>query len=367
MCLFVKNVASLDFAYLNRYHALMKKKRLELGITTFVETIPNPNTGETIAQDVRLQQVLTEVVLAEQVGLDYYGVGEHHRKEFAASSPAVILAAAASITKTIKLGSAVTVLSSDDPVRVYQQFATLNALSHGRAEITAGRGSFIESFPLFGYDLDHYDELFEEKLQLLLKIRDQEYVSHQGKHRPSMDHLGVYPRTQYPLVIARGVGGSPDSVVAASDAGIPLFLAIIGGQPIRFKPFVDLYRARWRHPHDPFVAVHSHGYLTENVHDLETHLFDSMASVMNQIGKERGWAPYTKATLRASLAADGALYAGTPEVVAKKILAIAKAMQLDRFTLHVPVGYMPHELVLQTIRLFGEKVKPIIDAAWASE
>lgn len=339
----------------------MKTKRLQLGITTFVETIPNPKTGDVIAQDLRLQQVLKEVVLAEQVGLDYYGVGEHHRKEFAASTPAVILAAAASLTTKIKLGSAVTVLSSDDPVRVYQQFATLNALSHGRAEITAGRGSFIESFPLFGYDLDDYDELFEEKLTLLLKIRDQEYVSHEGKHRPSMAHLGVYPRTQYPLTIARGVGGSPDSVVAASEAGIPLFLAIIGGQPIRFKPFVDLYRARWRHAHAPFVAVHSHGYITENVQDLQTTLFDSMASVMNQIGRERGWAPYTKATLNASLAEDGALYAGTPEVVAQKIITIAKAMSLDRFTLHVPVGYMPHDEVLKTIRLFGEKVKPLID------
>ncbi len=342
----------------------MKPKRLELGITTFVETLPNPQTGKTISQDVRLQQVLEEVVLAEKVGLDYYGVGEHHRHEFAASAPAVILAAAASLTKRIKLGSAVTVLSSDDPVRVYQQFATLNALSHGRAEITAGRGSFIESFPLFGYQLDDYDTLFEEKLTLLLKIRDQEFISHQGQHRPAMNQLGVYPRTQYPLPIARGVGGSPESVVSASEAGIPLFLAIIGGQPIRFKPYVDLYRARWRHAHAPFVAVHSHGYLTEDPSQLETILFDSMASVMNTIGRERGWAPYTKNTLKASLAPDGALYAGTPAVVAQKILAIANAMQLNRFTLHVPVGYMPHEQVLNTIRLFGEQVKPLIDAAF---
>jgi probable LLM family oxidoreductase len=342
----------------------MKSKRLELGITTFAETLPNPKTGEVITADLRLQQILEEIVLAEEVGLDYYGVGEHHRKEFAASAPAVILAAAASITKTIKLGSAVTVLSSDDPVRIYQQFATLNALSHGRAEITAGRGSFIESFPLFGHDLDDYEALFEEKLELLLKIRDAEIVSHQGQHRPSINNLGVYPRTAYPLMIARGVGGSPESVLQASLAGIPLFLAIIGGQPLKFKPFVDLYRARWRHSHAPFIAVHSHGFITENPDELETILFDSMASVMNQIGRERGWAPYTKATLKASLQPDGAMYAGNPETVAQKIIAFSQAMNIDRFTLHVPVGYMAHEAVLNTIRLLGEQVKPIIDRAY---
>lgn len=339
-------------------------KRLQLGITTFAETLPHPRTGKVISQDLRLQQIIEEVKLAEAVGLDYYGVGEHHRKEFAASAPAVILAAAASVTSRIRLGSAVTVLSSDDPVRVYQQFATLNALSHGRAEITAGRGSFIESFPLFGFDLDDYEPLFEEKLSLLLKIRDQEHVTHQGTYRPNMDNLGVYPRTQYPLLIARGVGGSPESVVQAANSGIPLFLAIIGGEPLRFKPYVDLYRQRWTHAHAPFIAVHSHGFITEDVRQLETELYDSMASVMNQIGKERGWAPYTKATLKASLAPEGALYAGTPEVVAKKIIRFSQAMGIDRFTLHVPVGYMDHDLVMNTIRLFGEQVKPLIDKAY---
>ena len=360
----IKNSLTLSNAVTLGKISMMKKTRLQLGITTFAETLPNPKTGEVISQDLRLQQIIEEAKLAEKVGLDYYGIGEHHRKEFAASAPAVILAAAASVTKTIKLGSAVTVLSSDDPVRIYQQFSTLSALSHGRAEITAGRGSFIESYPLFGYDLNDYDELFEEKLNLLLKIRDQEIVSHQGKHRPSMDQLGVYPRTQYPLMIARGVGGSPESVLNAAMAGIPLFLAIIGGQPIRFKPYVDLYLQRWKHQHDPFIAVHSHGFITEDVSHLEHELFDSMASVMNQIGRERGWAPYTKASLKASLQPDGALYAGTPEVVAKKIITFSKAMGIDRFTLHVPVGYMEHALVMQTIQLFGEKVKPLIDQAY---
>jgi probable LLM family oxidoreductase len=337
------------------------KKKLELGFTTFVETLPDPKTGITIAQDERIRETIEEIVLAEKVGLDYVGVGEHHRHEFAASAPHVILAAASQITSRIKLGSAVTVLSSDDPVRVYQQFATLNALSKGRAEITAGRGSFIESFPLFGYDLDDYDALFEEKLDLLLQIRDQEFVQFHGQHRSAIDGLGVYPRTQYPLVIARGVGGSPESVVQAAQKGLPLFLAIIGGQPIKFKAFTDLYRHTWKHPHPPFVAVHIHGYITEDMSTLKSMLFPSMASVMNTIGKERGWSAYTYETFLASIAEDGALFAGTPEIVANKIMHLAKALDLQRFAMHIPVGYMPHEEVLKTITMLGTKVKPIID------
>ena len=345
------------------------KKRLELGITTFVETIEDPKTHQTILQDERLQQIIEEIVLAEKVGLDYYGVGEHHRHEFAASAPHMILAAAASVTTKIKLGSAVTVLSSEDPVRVYQNFATLNALSRGRAEITAGRGSFIESFPLFGYDLNDYEALFEEKLELLLKIRDQEYVTHKGVHRASIDHLGVYPRTSYPLMISRGVGGSPDSVLSAASYGIPLFLAIIGGQPVRFKSFTDLYRQHFKptkHHQTPFISVHSHGYLSENTSDLQSILFPSMDSVMTKIGKERGWGPYTTQQFYDALSPQGALYGGTPEMVAKKIIQFATTLDIDRFTLHVPVGFMPFDHVLKTIELFGNKVKPIIDAYYSS-
>jgi probable LLM family oxidoreductase len=338
------------------------KNKLELGFTTFVETLPDPTTGKTISQDERIQQTIEEIVLAEKVGLDYAGVGEHHRHEFAASAPHIILAAASQVTSRIKLGSAVTVLSSDDPVRVYQQFATLNALSKGRAEITTGRGSFIESFPLIGFDLDDYEDLFEEKLELLLNIRDHEFVTFKGQHRPDIAGLGVYPRTNYPLTIARGVGGSPESVVQAARRGLPLFLAIIGGEPIRFKAFTDLYRHTWKHSTEPFIAVHAHGYITEDLSTLKTILFPSMASVMNTIGKERGWSTYTYQTFLASISEQGALFAGTPEMVAKKIIHLAKALGLKRFAMHIPVGYMPHEDVLKTITMLGTKVKPMIDS-----
>lgn len=338
-------------------------KSIELGITTFVETVPNPQTGITIAQDTRIQQIIDEIVLAESVGLSFYGVGEHHRKEFAASAPDMILAAAASVTKTIKLGSSVTVLSSDDPVRVYQRFATLNALSRGRAEITAGRGSFIESFPLFGYDLDDYDALFEEKLDLLLHIRDQEISSHQGPLRPAYHNLGIYPRTNYPLWISRGVGGSPESVMRAASLGIPLFLAIIGGNPYRFSAYTDLYRKHFKpstlHP-EPYISVHFHGYLTHDPKELESVFYPSLASLMNTIGRERGWGAYTYQSFLHNLSDEGALFGGTPASVANKINDVMDALSAHRFTMHVPVGYMDHEKVLQTIRLLGTDVRPFL-------
>lgn len=338
-------------------------KSIELGITTFVETVPNPQTGMTIAQDTRIQQIIDEIVLAESVGLSFYGVGEHHRKEFAASAPDMILAAAASVTKTIKLGSSVTVLSSDDPVRVYQRFATLNALSHGRAEITAGRGSFIESFPLFGYDLDDYDALFEEKLDLLLHIRDQEISSHQGPLRPAYHNLGIYPRTNYPLWISRGVGGSPESVMRAASLGIPLFLAIIGGNPYRFSAYTDLYRKHFKpstlHP-EPYISVHFHGYLTHDLEELESVFYPSLASLMNTIGRERGWGAYTYQSFLHNLSDEGALFGGTPASVAQKIHDVMNALTAHRFTMHVPVGYMDHNKVLQTIRLLGTDVRPLL-------
>jgi probable LLM family oxidoreductase len=335
-------------------------KQIELGITTFVETVPNPQTGDTISQDLRIQQIVDEIVLAESVGLSFYGVGEHHRKEFAASAPEMILAAAASVTKTIKLGSSVTVLSSDDPVRVYQRFATLNALSHGRAEITAGRGSFIESFPLFGYDLEDYEALFEEKLDLLIKIRDHEITSHQGPYRAPYSNLGIYPRTNYPLWISRGVGGSPESVIRAAQLGIPLFLAIIGGNPYRFSAFTELYRKHYRpsklHP-EPYISVHFHGYLTHDEDELKTVFFPSLASLMNTIGRERGWGAYTYQSFLHNLSDDGALFGGSPQTVATKIRSVMDALTAHRFTMHVPVGYMAHANVLQTIRLLGTDVR----------
>jgi len=341
-------------------------KKIALGITTFAEVMPNPETKEIVGYDERIIQVIDEIVLADQVGLDYFGIGEHHRKDYAISAPHMILAAAAPLTKHIQLGSAVTVLSSEDPVRVYQNFATLNALSKGRAEIMAGRGSFIESFPLFGQDLNDYDELFIEKLELLINIRDNEIVTHQGKHRSSINQLGVYPRTNYPLPIHVAVGGTPQSVIRAGRLGLPRFLAIIGGDPLRFKAFVDLYKKHYLlNGHDEkemYISVHSHGYIDLDHDEAVSFYYPSIQAAMNQIGQERGWSKYTKETYDQARSMSGALYVGDPEYVAKKIIHVVKHLEIDRFTLHVPVGYMPHDMVMNTIRLFGEKVKPLVEA-----
>lgn len=345
--------------------------KFELGITTFAEVMPDLKTGKTVSYDERINQLIDEIVLADQVGLDYFGIGEHHRKDFAASAPHTILAGAARLTKHIKLGSAVTVLSSDDPVRVYQNFATLNALSKGRAEIMAGRGSFIESFPLFGYDLNQYDRLFSEKLDLLLQIRDNEIVSFEGKTRSAIDQLGVYPRTDYDLPIQVAVGGTPASVVRAANYGLPLFLAIIGGYPRMFSPLVDLYRKTYKERgfdlNKMQISVHSHGYIAEDMNDAVETYFPSMKQAMDVIGKERGWSTYTRQTYDVSRSLDGALFVGDPEYVAKKILHLRKTLGIQRFALHVPVGQLDHDKVMKTIELLGTRVKPIVDAAIALE
>ena len=223
----------------------MDYKRLKLGITSFVEIMPDPKTNQKLSYDQRLKQSLEEIILADKLGLDFFGIGEHHRDDFAASAPHIILAAAASVTKQITLGSSVTVLSSEDPVRVYQNFATISAFAPNRVEIIAGRGSFIESFPLFGYELENYDELFAEKLELLLNINANEVVTHRGVHRPSIDSLGVYPRPTHPLKISLAVGGTAASVVRAAQLGLPLVLAIIGGNPLYFKKLVELYKSHY--------------------------------------------------------------------------------------------------------------------------
>lgn len=336
-------------------------KTFELGITTFAEVMEDPITKKTISYDQRLQDVIEEIKLAESVGLDYYGIGEHHRKDFAASSPIVLLAAGATVTSKIKLGSAVSVLSSDDPVRVYQQFATLQAISHGRAELTAGRGSFIESFPLFGYDLEDYHTLYDEKLRLLVKIRDQEIVSHHGKHRSSLDTIGIYPRNEAPFRIGVAVGGTPQSVKRAAELGLPLFLAIIGGDPFHFKPFVDLYKRDYlAHGHDPekmFIAVHSHGYIDVDNEKAIKDYYPSIEVAMTKIGQERGWGPYNKHTYEHGISMSGALYVGDPQYVARKINHLKHALGIQRFTLHIPVGPMPHANIMQTIRLLGKEVR----------
>ncbi|TKH45948.1 LLM class flavin-dependent oxidoreductase [Paenibacillus terrae] len=336
---------------------------MEIGISTFVETTPDTQTGEVISHAQRIREVVEEIVLADRVGLDVYGVGEHHRKDYAASAPAVILAAAASQTQRIRLTSAVTVLSSDDPVRVFQDFATLDGISNGRAEIMAGRGSFIESFPLFGYDLDNYDELFDEKLELLLKIRDSEKVTWKGGHRPAINNLGVYPRpVQNPLPVWIGSGGNQESVVRAGLLGLPLVLAIIGGSPVQFAPLVELYKKAAAHAgHDASllpVASHSHGFIAENTELAADKFFPSTQQSMNVLGRERGWGPYTRSSFDAARSFEGALYVGDPDTVAKKIIHLRKQVGVTRFLLHVPVGTMPHEDVMRAIELLGTEVAP---------
>lgn len=336
---------------------------MEIGISSFVETWPDPVTGEVISHDQRIREVVEEIVLADRVGLDVYGVGEHHRKDYAASSPAMLLAAAASMTRRIRLTSAVTVLSSDDPVRVFQDFATLDALSNGRAEIMAGRGSFIESFPLFGYDLNDYDELFDEKLDLLLKLRESEKVTWSGKHRPAIHNLGIYPRpVQQPLPVWIGSGGNTESVIRAGLLGLPLVLAIIGGSPLQFAPLVKLYKEAAAHAgHDPAklpVASHSHGFVGTDTEQAADKFFPSTQVCMNALGRERGWGYYDRGRFDAARSFEGALYVGDPELVAEKIIHLRKHVGITRFMLHVPVGTMPHDEVMRAIELLGTEVAP---------
>ncbi|MBQ4901389.1 LLM class flavin-dependent oxidoreductase [Paenibacillus sp. Marseille-P2973] len=336
---------------------------MEIGISTFVETTPDVQTGEAISHAQRLREVVEEIVLADRVGLDVFGVGEHHRKDYAASSPTLVLAAAATQTKWIRLTSAVTVLSSDDPVRVFQDFATLDGLSNGRAEIMAGRGSFIESFPLFGYDLNDYEELFEEKLDLLLRLRESEKVTWSGNHRPAIRDLGVYPRpVQDPLPVWIGSGGNTESVIRAGLLGLPLVLAIIGGRPTQFAPLVQLYKkAAAQAGHDVSklpVASHSHGFVGEDTASAADKFFPSTQAAMNVIGRERGWGHYSRASFDAARSLEGALYVGDPETVAQKIIHLRKNVGITRFMLHCPLGTMPHEDVMRSIELLGTEVAP---------
>ncbi|WP_172194534.1 LLM class flavin-dependent oxidoreductase [Saccharibacillus qingshengii] len=346
---------------------------MEIGISTFVETTPADGTGPTISHAERIRQVVEEIVLADKVGLDVFGVGEHHRIDYAASAPAVILAAAAARTEKIRLTSAVTVLSSADPVRVFQDFSTVDAISNGRAEIMAGRGSFIESFPLFGYDLNDYDDLFDEKLELLLKIQESEIVDWKGGHRPAIKNRGVYPRpVQEKLPIWIGSGGNQESVVRAGLLNLPLVLAIIGGRPAQFAPLVDLYKRAAQHSgHDASllpVASHSHGFVGETDDEAADKFYPSMRYAMTVLGKERGWAPYTRQGYDALRGPEGALYVGSPETVAKKIIDLRKKVGITRFMLHTPVGTMgSHDDVLRSVELLGTKVAPIVReeiAAW---
>jgi probable LLM family oxidoreductase len=338
---------------------------MEIGIYTFGEMTVDPSTGIRISARDRIRNLMEEIELADQVGLDIFAIGEHHRPDFAISSPQIILAAAAERTTNIKLSSAVTVLSSDDPVRVFQDFATVDLLSNGRAEIMAGRGSFIESFPLFGYDLEDYDALFSEKLELLIKLNDSEQVSWKGKFRPSIPNRGVYPRPfQEKLPIWVAVGGTPESVVRAATLRLPMLIAIIGGQPERFVPLTDLYRNAAREaghvPDKLSVGIGSHGFIADDSKQAADDFYPPFADVMTRIGRERGWPPMNRAQYDMMCTPKGALFVGSPQQVIDKILYQHELFGHSRFLLQMSVGTMPHKKLMHAIELYGTIVAPAI-------
>jgi probable LLM family oxidoreductase len=339
---------------------------VQIGVDSFVETTPDPVTGITIGPMDRVRDLLEEIELADQVGLDVFGIGEHHRKEFVSSAPAVILAAAAARTKRIRLASAVTVLSSDDPVRVFQDFATVDLISQGRAEIVVGRGSFIESYPLFGFDLNDYDALFSEKLDLLLKIRENTNVQWSGKHRAPLTGQGVFPRpVQNPLPVWIGVGGTPQSFVRAGTLGLPLAVAIIGGEPHRFRPLIEMYREAGRRAgHSPEqlpVSVHSPGFVGDTTARAADDLFPAYAYTFTQIGKERGWPPVTRGQFDATRSPKGALLVGDPDAIAEKILYENEVLGgISRVTILLTPGTLPHNKVMHAIELLGTRVAPMV-------
>ncbi|MHB1225194.1 MAG: LLM class flavin-dependent oxidoreductase [Gemmatimonadaceae bacterium] len=341
---------------------------MEIGIYTFAERTPDARTGHLVSAEQRLRDLLEEIELADQVGLDVFGVGEHHRDDYVVSAPAVVLAAAAAITKRIRLTSAVTVLSSDDPVRVFQDFATLDLISGGRAEIMAGRGSFIESFPLFGHDLDDYGELFAEKLELLLAIRAGERVTWSGRHRAAIPGLAVHPRpVQRPLPVWVAVGGTPQSVVRAATLGLPMALGIIGGSPEHFVPLVELYRETARRAgHDPAtlpVSINSHGFVAGTSREAADEAFPPYMVTMGRIGRERGWTPPTRARFDAEISPRGALLVGDPQAVTEKILREHELFGHQRFLMQMSVGTVPHGKLMRSIELYGTVVAPAVRRA----
>jgi probable LLM family oxidoreductase len=334
---------------------------MELGLATFADL----SSGITPVQ--RMRDLMEEVELADQLSLDVFAIGEHHRPDFLVSSPAVVLGAAAVKTQRIRLSSAVTVLSSDDPVRVFQDFAEVDLLSDGRAEIMAGRGSFIESFPLFGYDLDDYDELYAEKLELLLELREKTHVTWSGRHRSALVDAGIWPRpVQERLPVWVAVGGSPQSVMRAGKLGLPLTIAIIGGQPARFAPLVELYREAAREAgHDPAqtrLAINTHAFVADSSAQADSAFAASYLQMINRIGRERGWPPSGRREYEALRASDGALAVGSPEQVAEKLLYEHELFGHDRYLAQMSVGAVAHRDVLRSIELFGTQVAPLVRA-----
>ena len=335
---------------------------IELGLDTFGDVTIDAQ-GKPLTQAQVLRDVVAEGALADQVGLHFFGVGEHHRKDFSISAPEVMLAAIASVTKTIRLGSSVTVLSSDDPVRVFQRFSTLNAISSGRAEVILGRGSFTESYPLFGFDLSDYEELFEEKLNLFAELLKGQPVRWEGKLRPSLQANAIYPPIESGTLSAWvAVGGSPQSVVRAAFYGLPLMLAIIGGNPSRFVSYADLYRQsleRFGKPLQP-IGVHSPGHVAESDDQAKDEAWPHYQGLMNRIGAERGWSPVGRAHFDREAGPDGALFVGSPETVAAKIVRTVKALGLSRFDMKYSNGTLPHDRLMKSIELYGTRVAPLV-------
>jgi probable LLM family oxidoreductase len=342
---------------------------MQIGIDSFAAAISDPVTGATLSPVERLRHLVEEIELADQVGLDVFGIGEHHRAEFLDSAPVVILAAAAARTKNIRLTSAVTVLSAADPVRVFQEFATLDLLSNGRAEIVAGRGSFIESFPLFGLALEDYDSLFAEKLELLLKIRENTHVHWAGEHRAALTGQAIFPRPlQNPLPIWVGVGGTPQSFVRAGMLGLPLMVAIIGGEPHRFRELIDLYReAGKRSGHAPEklkVGIHSIGFAGDTTEQAAEDFYPGYAHTFTEIGKERGWPATTRRQFDALSGPTGALLVGDAETLAEKVLYENEALGgIARMTFQMGVSTLPHTKMLRAIEILGTRVAPIVRKA----
>lgn len=336
---------------------------MEFGIYTFVENTKHPQMDELRSPSERVEHLLEEIELADKTALNVFAIGEHHREEYVSSAPPVLLASAASVTQNIKLSSAVTVLGSEDPVRVFQQFSTLDLISNGRAEIIAGRGSFIESFPLFGYKLNNYEELFEEKLELLLQLREQEVVNWKGDYRPAIENRGVYPRPfQKKIPIWRAVGGTPASAYRAGLLGIPMAIAIIGGEPAQFKPMVEyLKRGASEGGHAfPGVSINSHGFIAETREEAIETAFPAFKVTMDRIGRERGWPPLTKSQFEASCTLRGANAVGTPDDIIEKILYQHKIFGHKRFLLQMSVGSVPQGKLLRSIELFATKVAPAV-------
>lgn len=341
---------------------------MQLGISSFGEVAPAHVAGQDYAAAQRMQELVALGRRADEVGLDVLAIGEHHRPDYVVSAPEVVLAGVATVTKNIRLASAVTVLSSADPVRTFQNFATLDLLSNGRAEIIAGRGSFIESFPLFGYDLQDYDALYAEKLELLLQINEQEVVTWKGKHRPSLAGKGVYPRPVQPkLPIWIGVGGTPASAVRAGTLGLGLTIAILGGAPAQYVAFADLYRrAAQQAGHDAAalpLCLNCHFHLAETAKQAADEFFPAYATVMNRIGRERGWSPMSRAHFDQLCGPQGPLFVGTPQQVTDKLLYVSKLFKNTRFIGQLMLEGMPHEAVLHSTELFGTQVAPAVRAA----